>query len=350
MLYYSVSLGLRKAVTATKPRSGIRRIQQLRRLQVNKLFNNSIIVLVTLALALASGCATWSGPRGRGHSGPFEWNAESDTAMSACQDSRSRQRRELLCDAGILSGARCEGAEVTVSYRDSVRLICEQSNARESAGESRAISRDDCERLLATDGIPADATGTVRSDAPSTADPVVQRIIAMNPALWQDDHAFCVAITTGYGTPTAGGIGLGGAPLGIGGLGGGGMGVGSPLLASSVGHGAFGGGISPGTVSFYYPVRSYLPRNVYAQFQVALAANGAILGGGVVGNVAPGVAGLGIVTPTVSMPLTVPRGTMVTVTWACVDASGANASRSGSVTGPANMGVNLTRESCGLTH
>lgn len=209
--------------------------------------------ITIMIAALTMGCATWSGPRGRGHSTPFEWDAEADTAMSACQDSRQRQRRELLCDAGILTGARC-GGEVSVNYRDSVRLICEQSDSREAAGETRAISRDDCDRLLAADGIPADATGTVRSEAPATSDPMMQRIIAMNPALWQDDHAFCIAITTGYGTPTAGGIAYGGGGPGYGGVGYGDsvpyasapvVGVsyaGAPPMVGPVGYGGMTGG------------------------------------------------------------------------------------------------------------
>lgn len=172
---------------------------------MNTYLNNTFVILALFVAALASGCATWSGPRGRGRATPFEWSAEADTAMSACQDSRQRQRRELLCDAGILSGARC-GGEVSVSYRDSVRLICEQSDSREAAGESRAISREDCERMLSREGIPAEAVGTVRSDVPTTSDPRMQWVLSMNPALWQDDHAFCIAITSGYGTPTAGGM------------------------------------------------------------------------------------------------------------------------------------------------
>ncbi len=314
--------------------------------------NKNIALYISIfILALVSGCASWSGPRGRGHSGPFEWSAEADTAMSQCQASRQRQRRELLCDAGILSGSRCEGAEVTVSYRDSVRLICDQSDASEADGGSRAISREDCERLLAADGIPADATGTVRSTPPTTADPMMQRIIAMNPALWQDDHAFCIAITSGYGTPTAGGaVPVGVGSVGVAPIGGGVPGLSVGLLGSTVGMPGVGGAgaVHPGAVSFYYPVRSYLPRNMYAQVQIAHASTGSVLATVAVGNVAPGIVPGAMITPAIEVPLTVPRGTPVRISWVCTDATGANAQETRSITGPADLGFNLTPDKCGL--
>lgn len=175
--------------------------------------NQNIALYITIAIATA-GCANWSGPRGTGHSTPVEWTAESNTAFRSCITDRREQRHELLCDAGLLTGSRC-AEEVAVGYRDSVQLICDQSDAREAAGESRTISDEECERLLASDGVPADAVGTVSSTAPATADPRMQWVLSMNPGLWQDDHSFCIAITSGYGAPTAGGVALG-APVGVG--------------------------------------------------------------------------------------------------------------------------------------
>lgn len=274
---------------------------------MNTYLNNTFVILALFVAALASGCATWSGPRGRGRATPFEWSAEADTAMSACQDSRQRQRRELLCDAGILSGARC-GGEVSVSYRDSVRLICEQSDSREAAGESRAISREDCERMLSREGIPADATGTVRSEAPATADPMMQRIIAMNPALWQDDHAFCIAITSGYGSPTAGGmLPVGGVPVGS--IGGTVPGLSVGLLGSTVGVPGVGGfGGTSGRCTSSSPVPCYefdATGNPYA-IQIVMTPVGG------------GAGSTFIVQPRSRLPVPVSRAIRYHVTRECV--------------------------------
>ncbi len=209
--------------------------------------DNKVLFLIAAFTLLATGCSTWSGPRGGGHSTPFEWTAEANTAFAGCLSNRRTQRTELLCEAGILSGARCS-EEVEVSYRDAVRLICAQSDARESAGESRPMGREDCERMLAPGGIRADATGSVSVNAASD-NPRLQALVAMNPALWQDDQAFCVAITSGYGAPTSGGYAVGGygtnvpygnAPVvGVGGYAAAGVGIGGPMMGY-VGGGMLG--------------------------------------------------------------------------------------------------------------
>lgn len=129
--------------------------------------------------------------------------------------------------------------------------------------------------------------------------------------------------------------------------------MGMPYASASgmVGFGGMGmgGGMNNvATISNYYPIRSTLPRNVFAQFQITAAANGMPIAQGVVGNISPGVGGMGFVAPTANVPVSVPRGTPITISWACTDATGANPPVTGSVTGPMAIGFDLTASRCGL--
>ena len=186
-----------------------------------KHLHNSILFLVLTFVAGCGGSSLvtrWDGARGHGEVNPFETSLGSRDEFETCRTERREQRLALLCDAGVLTGDRCHpessatSSTVTVGYREAVLLICQQSDAMESNGESRTISRDDCTRLL--HDIAADTTGTVTASAPpppppSVTDPYVLRILTMNPALWQDDHAFCMNATSSYGVPGSGYVGYG---------------------------------------------------------------------------------------------------------------------------------------------
>jgi hypothetical protein len=187
--------------------------------------NVALYNLIISIVVAASGCggaihSEWDGPRGHGHYNPVSADYRSDDEFEICRRERREQRLALLCDAGILSGARCDTsapATVTVGYREAVQLICEQDDRREADGQPRHMSREDCTALLAS--VPADATGEVVASAPppppaSVTDPYILRILTMNPALWQDDHAFCMNATSSYGVPGSGGVYSGGYGFG----------------------------------------------------------------------------------------------------------------------------------------
>ncbi len=160
--------------------------------------NFALYITISSILALVAGCTSWTTPAGDVETTPFTVRGDSNTALARCIDRRSAQRSRLLRDIGIRTEAT--PTEVQVSYRDSVQLICTQSDRRETAGESRTISREECERLLAPDGIPADANGTVRTEVPEpTADPRLQALMAANPGLFTDDDTVCNGRVIGGG-------------------------------------------------------------------------------------------------------------------------------------------------------
>ncbi len=134
-------------------------------------------------ISLVSGCApigVYSTSTGHGSSSPVHREHSSSAETYTCMDVRDAQDDEtteeafsLLARVGLIPSTR----EVTVNYRDATRVLCDQSDARETAGESRTITRAECERLLAADGIPADATGTVTSTERASVDPRVEAMI-----------------------------------------------------------------------------------------------------------------------------------------------------------------------------
>jgi len=201
--------------------------------------NVALYNLITILVLAASGCGgasldtRWAGARGHGESNPFLTSLDSSSEFETCRAERREQRLTLLCDAGILTGTRCNAgtATTTVYYREAVQLICEQDDLREHATppQPRRMSEADCTSLLAS--IPPDVAGDVAAPvAPSSVtDPYIMRILTMNPALWQDDHAFCMNATSSYGAP-----GYGGVTSGYGGYGGG-------FLPPTVGY--VGGGV-----------------------------------------------------------------------------------------------------------
>jgi hypothetical protein len=183
--------------------------------------NNNVALYISIIIAsIVAGCTSWEGPEGSGSTTPISARFDSNTAFRGCIADRGKQRAELLRTIGI--GVEAETTEVRVSYRDSVQLICDQSDRRETDHESRSMTREECTRLLAPDGIPADANGTVRTEteAPApTADPRLVALMAANPALFTDDHATCIAISRGNGVPYTGGMAIGGQVRGVGGMG-----------------------------------------------------------------------------------------------------------------------------------
>lgn len=152
--------------------------------------NFALYISIISLIALVTGCTSYTTPAGNVRTTPVSVSVDSTEALTLCIDRRVAQRTRLIRESGI----RTEAAptEVQVSYRDSVQLICTQSDRRETAGESRTISREECTRLLAPDGIPADANGTVRTEAPAPAtDPLLRALMAANPALFRDDDEVC---------------------------------------------------------------------------------------------------------------------------------------------------------------
>lgn len=214
-------------------------------------FDNKIKFLVVFATLAATGCVTsWRSANGHGTTSPVYSDYESSSEFRACLTDRRGQRTERLNELCEFADGQCSERR-PVNYREAVTLICEQSNARESGGESRTISREDCARLLAPDGIRADATGTVTTTTNGT-DPRLAWLVGASPVLMQDDHAFCMAAMSGYGVPTSGNYAVGygasvpygNAPVvGVGGYAA--VGVGGPMMGYAVGSMPGGVGLRP---------------------------------------------------------------------------------------------------------
>ncbi|MCC6563408.1 hypothetical protein IT087_00780 [Candidatus Uhrbacteria bacterium] len=128
--------------------------------------NSALYISISFALALVSGCApigVYSTSTGHGSSSPFHREHSSSAETYTCMDVRDAQDDEtteeafsLLERVGLIPSAH----DTTVNFRDAARLLCEQEARR---GEEREVPAEVCERWLADDGIPADATGTVTS-------------------------------------------------------------------------------------------------------------------------------------------------------------------------------------------
>lgn len=179
-------------------------------------FDNKIKFLIVFATLVATGCVShWSGPNGHGTTSPVYSDYESTSEFRSCISNRRVQRRELLCDAGIITGDRCN-LNVRVGFREGVQLICTQLATREAEGGTREpgdMTRARCNQLLGQ--LPVqEQRNAISVERVSNADPRMQTILAMNPALWQDDDAFCRASMSGYGVPASGGYAVaGGVPM-----------------------------------------------------------------------------------------------------------------------------------------
>ena len=169
--------------------------------------NIALYNLIISIVIAASGCggalhSEWSGPRGSGHANPFSASYTADSAFERCRAERREQRRQLLCDAGILSGASCD--------------------ASEAGGDPRQLTREYCAAALAAHaegGLDPAASDEVVASAPpppppSVTDPFIMRILMSNPSLWQDDHLLCMNATSSYGVPGSGGVYSGGYGFG----------------------------------------------------------------------------------------------------------------------------------------
>ncbi|MEI7512566.1 MAG: hypothetical protein WCK01_03860 [Candidatus Uhrbacteria bacterium] len=175
-----------------------------------KHIDNLVLIFVLIFVTIVSGCgaSVWSGPRGHGTSIAGISDVSSTAEYHDCISDRERQRTTLLRQAGVLPTEAPTTTTITVGYRDAVQLICEQDDRREP--EPRHISREDCSSLLAS--IDSEASGEVATTVtppptPSVTDPTIMRILMMNPALRQDDVAFCMNASSSYGAPSAGGYG-----------------------------------------------------------------------------------------------------------------------------------------------
>jgi hypothetical protein len=176
-----------------------------------KLFDNLIIILVLIFVTIISGCgaSVWSGPRGHGTSIAGISDVSSTAEYRTCLSDRERQRSVLLTEAGVLhTETPTTTSDTEMNYHEAIRIVCEGEEAREHSTppQPRLYSAVVCAELLANTA----ATTPPPAPTPSVvveADPFVRRTLLMNPALRQDDVAFCMNASSSYGAPSAGGYG-----------------------------------------------------------------------------------------------------------------------------------------------
>lgn len=315
--------------------------------------NNKHFGLV-LALVAASlmGCGgrplhtEWDSSRGHGHVNPITGEFSSSEEYSDCRaDPDLRELREdLLCEIGL--ERHCSETLVEMSEGQVLSYIC-------SAVEDVA-AREECILRFSTGHTDRMLTLGRVVETASADDPArtwLRTWLLANQAQIINPLTFCTLMTADYGAGTVGGVGTVGGPLGGVGTLGATTGGSLPFSASVIGVTLAGPGVGVGiggaAGGTSYPVRSTLPRNWYAQFQINATNTGALLASGAVGNVAAGTA-LGLVPTSMSVPLPVTSGTMITITWACVDATGANPSVTNSITGPVGIGFDINPDRCGI--
>jgi hypothetical protein len=123
---------------------------------------NALYITISIGLLSLSGCYRHVRTSvGEGSSSPFHSEWDSASAAVTCREVRDAQDDETTEEAFALAervGLMARTSETPVRVRDAVATTCALDDAREAAGEARAVTtRDGCERLLAPDGISADA-------------------------------------------------------------------------------------------------------------------------------------------------------------------------------------------------
>lgn len=131
---------------------------------------------ISISMVALSGCYRHVRTSvGEGSASPFHSEWDSADAAVTCREVRDAQDDETTEEAFALAervGLMASARETPISVRGAVATTCELDDAREAAGESRAVTtREGCERLLAADGIPADAEISVTSTDRASVDP-----------------------------------------------------------------------------------------------------------------------------------------------------------------------------------